>query len=125
MNDIDEMQYFHDVGESLVEFSTHSERSGRGMITELFPYIFVAARRLSTRAISDYLREHHQAKLSASSVAKALREPEKHLRGLGEKFEAAASTVARAHSTSWISILGIPELATFEAITSGPTVLWH
>jgi hypothetical protein len=115
--DLHDSKFFRDVGESLLEYAGRSDFSGRGMVTELFPYIFVAAKRLSTRAISDYLRENHHVKLSAASVAKALRESEKHVRGLADKFEPAARTVANAHDATAITILEMRDLSAFEAST--------
>jgi hypothetical protein len=122
MLDNDESENLRNVGEALVEHASHSELSGRGMVTELFPYIYIAARRLSTRAISVYLREQHQVKLSAASIAKALREPEKHFHALGEKFEPSARIVAAAHDLNPIDMLSL-EPDAFPAITRDKPVL--
>jgi hypothetical protein len=44
----------------------------RGVVIELFPFIFEASARMSARSISRYLKEKHGVQLSAVTVSKAL-----------------------------------------------------
>ena len=85
-----------EIGASLVTRSQEHEISGRGLATSLFPYIYTASKRMSTRAISAFLQEEHGVKLSAVTIAKALREPEKHALAILDRVEPAARTVATA-----------------------------
>jgi hypothetical protein len=61
------------IGQRLVE---HAQRvkleEKRGMVIELFPFIFEASSRMSARAISRYLKEKHGVQLSAVTISKAL-----------------------------------------------------
>jgi hypothetical protein len=93
---MDDIELIRPVGESLVSFSRHARSSARGLITLMFPYIFAASKRMSTRAISAYLEQVHQVNISAATIAKALREPQKHVSYLAESVEPAARVVAEA-----------------------------
>ena len=87
----------HDVGAALTEYAgEEAEFSARGIIDELFPYIYQASRRMSTRAISRWLEEGPKIKLSAVSIAKALRNPEKYWEGFAEFIEPQARIVQDA-----------------------------
>lgn len=92
MNEFD----ISEIGASLVAHSQEHEISGRGLVSSLFPYIYMASKRMSTRAISSFLQEEHGVKLSAVTIAKALREPEKHVLAILERVEPAARIVAAA-----------------------------
>jgi hypothetical protein len=87
-----------EIGQSLVEhaITTAEFSKQRGLTDELFPYIFQASRRMSTRAISAYLMEQHKVKLSAVTIAKALREADKHWLSLYDSLEPDARIVADA-----------------------------
>jgi hypothetical protein len=105
-----------EIGDDLVYASRSEETSARGLVTELFPFIAVAARRMSARSISRYLQERHGVKISAVTIAKALREPAKHLEPFAEEVEVAARRVAEAHGYSIEGLLQLdPRL--FDTIT--------
>jgi hypothetical protein len=88
---------FHEVGAALAQHSSEqAEFSARGIIGELFPYIYQASRRMSTRAISRWLAEGPKIKLSAVSIAKALRNPEKYWEEFAESIEPQARIVQDA-----------------------------
>jgi len=70
----------------------------RGIVDELFPYIYVASKRMSTRAISRWLMATQKIKLSAATIAKALREADKYWEEYFETIEPAAQIFARAHN---------------------------
>jgi hypothetical protein len=111
-----------EVGASLVAHSQEQEISGRGLVNSLFPYIYTASKRMSTRAISAFLQEQHGVKLSAVTIAKALREPERHALGILERVEPAARTVAAALDVSPESLLEDPNC--FEAMKDKPPGIW-
>jgi hypothetical protein len=92
----------HEIGESLVHFAVNTAEFSkqRGLTEELFPYIYQASRRMSTRAISQYLNLNHKVKISAVSIAKALREADKHWESLYEEVEPAARIFGDAHGDS-------------------------
>ena len=61
------------IGRTLVEHAQKVKlEEKRGMVIELFPFIFEASSRMSARAISRYLKEKHGVQLSAVTVSKAL-----------------------------------------------------
>jgi hypothetical protein len=87
----------HEVGAALTDYADGEAKfSARGIIDELFPYIHQASRRMSTRAISRWLEEGPKIKLSAVSIAKALRNPEKYWEGFAEFIEPQARVVQDA-----------------------------
>src|ERR1700724_4364064 len=67
------------IGGELVKDSRRVRFSAaRGVVADLFPFIFQASQRMSTRAISDWLNKKHQIYISAATIAKALREQRKY-----------------------------------------------
>lgn len=61
------------IGQTLVAHARKVKlEEKRGVVVELFPFIFEASARMSARAISRYLKEKHGVKLSAVTVSKAL-----------------------------------------------------
>ncbi len=49
----------------------------RGVVVELFPFIYEASARMSSRSISKFLWDQHRVKVSAATIAKALSDPKK------------------------------------------------
>jgi hypothetical protein len=111
-----------EIGERLAKHSQEREISARGRITELFPYIYQASKRMSTRAISEFLADDFGLKLSAVGVSRALKEEDKHWRKLAELMEPPAIIVGRALGISWRVLL--KERGVFFPATAGepPTV---
>ncbi|VGO21719.1 hypothetical protein [Pontiella sulfatireligans] len=68
---------FTDMGKELVEQSKEVS-TARGIMDELFPYIYVASRRMSLRAISRWLEENKNVKISHVSISKALKDSESY-----------------------------------------------
>ena len=89
---------------------TEAEFSARGVVDELFPYIFMAAKRMSTRAISRWLKDTHKIKLSPVTIAKALREPDEHWETFFEKIEPSARIFGDAHDAYMADFLMNHEL---------------
>ena len=87
------------VGEELVRYAAEvAEFSAqRGLVDELFPYIYQASKRMSTRAISRFLKEEQGIKLSAVTIAKALKVADKYWLAWYESVEPAARVFGAAH----------------------------
>jgi hypothetical protein len=66
-----------DIGQALVGHAKQSVPVKLGLVDELFPYILIASKNMSARAISHWLEEKKNLKLSATSVAKAIREQDR------------------------------------------------
>jgi len=115
MSDFDNSKSLDQIGSELIGFSKETETSIRGLVTELFPYIYTASKRMSTRAISKFLLESQHVKLSAATIAKALREPEKHLEAFADKVEPFARKVSDAWNLTILEVLN--DLQSFEFTT--------
>jgi hypothetical protein len=72
------------IGDALLNHAEEVEPSRRGVADDLFPYIYVAAKKMSTRAISRWLEETQGIKLSAATIAKVLRESDLRMRSIYE-----------------------------------------
>jgi hypothetical protein len=96
---------FFEMGERLALCAQEQEISARGRISELFPYIYQASKRMSTRAISSFLAENFGLKLSAVGISRALKDEKKHWEWLAETVEPPAQIFARAHGVSAYGIL--------------------
>ena len=87
-----------------------AEFSARGAVDELFPYIYMASKRMSTRAISRWLKDTHKIKLSPVTIAKALRESDKYWKAFFKTIEPAAQIFGDAHSVYMADFLMNHEL---------------
>jgi hypothetical protein len=86
-----------EIGRQLVEHASEGEFSARrGIVDELFPYIFKAAKRMSARAICRWLKDTQGIKISQVTVSKALQNPQKHWRRFFEDIEPAARIFSEA-----------------------------
>ncbi len=115
----DELQ---NLGLELIENSRLSEEfsAQRGLINELFPYVYEASKRMSSRAISRWL-ESKGVKLSAATIAKALRNPKPYWQELAEEIEPAATIVSNAYDVSVKSLL-LDDAAFVHVCSSEPSV---
>jgi hypothetical protein len=114
------------LGWELMECSRENEEfsAQRGLINELFPFIYEASKRMSSRAISRWLAANN-VKLSAVTIAKALRNPKPYWQELLEEMEAPARIVATAYRCEVNDLMGSQELyeslakktATVDAVT--------
>ena len=93
-----------ELGCQLVEASQEEDFSARGAIGELFPFVFEASTRMSSRAISRWL-EASGVKISAVTIAKALRNPKPYWEELFEAIEPAARILEQAHSCGMEELL--------------------
>ena len=84
----------YDIGKELVAASRMPEEfSARGLVAEMFPFIYEASKRMSARAISRWLKEAKGIKLSDVSIAKALRDPGKYWTMLADEVDPLARAV--------------------------------
>lgn len=95
-----------ELGAKLVEESRLNEEFSfqRGLINKLFPFIYEASKRMSCRGISRWL-EANGTKLSAATIAKALRNPQSYWQEIYEDIQPAALIFARAHEADPDDIL--------------------
>src|ERR1039457_4988843 len=103
---MDDTLHLKELGSKLVEEAQLNEEFSfqRGLINELFPYIYEASKRMSSRGISRWL-EANGTKLSAATIAKALRNPQPFWQEIYEDIQPAALIFARAHKESPDAIL--------------------
>ena len=85
-----------DIGEDLLQQAEKGERAPRQILSELFPYIYQASERMSTRAISSFLKEKHGVQISQPTIVRALRNPDKHWRDFAEYIEPIARKVEKS-----------------------------
>jgi hypothetical protein len=87
-----------EIGSELVRDSRRVRFSAaRGMVADLFPFVFQASQRMSTRAISDWLNKKHQIYISAATIAKALREQRKYWAMFFDTIRSSAVRFESAH----------------------------
>jgi len=106
MNDIS------DIGKQLVEHSLEADAfsAHRGMMDELFPFIFEASKRMSLRAIGRWLQSEHKISVSPNTLARAMRNAEKYWIQILEELEPSVRIVARAHDASPTHVLSSPDV---------------
>lgn len=101
----------HEIGEALLRHSKETDFTAqRTVIDELFPFIYLASRRMSMRAISRWLAEAQGISLSVMAVTRAMQNAERHWRELAESIEPAARVFSKAHNVDVIELLTREEL---------------
>ncbi|HEX5397543.1 MAG TPA: hypothetical protein VFY06_00650 [Verrucomicrobiae bacterium] len=94
------------VGRSLQEFSKETEFSARrGAVAEIYPYVVAASKRMSARAIARFLEKEHGLKLSAVTIATAIRNPKKYWMFFFDTIEPYAAIIENAHNVAMKSFL--------------------
>ena len=81
------------IGAELIEHARSNSVQPRGLMDDLFPFIYEASKRLSSRAISRWLEQEKGIKISNVTVAKALRNPEKYWETFAERLEPSIRTI--------------------------------
>ena len=106
------MNIMKEIGRELVEYSQEAEAfsANRGLMDELFPYIFEASKRMSLRAIGRWLLTEHKVSVSPNTLARAMRNPEKYWIQYLENIEPYVRTVARAHNVDPHFVLSAREV---------------
>jgi hypothetical protein len=85
-----------DVGQKLVGHSKSAEfTANRGLVVELFPFIFEASERMSARAITRFLMEEQNIRLSAVTITKALNDPKRSWISFFETIQPSATVMAK------------------------------
>jgi hypothetical protein len=85
-----------DVGQKLVGHSKSTEfTANRGLVIELFPFIFEASGRMSARAIGRFLLAEENIKLSAVTITKALNNRKESWVSYFETLEPSATITAK------------------------------
>jgi len=85
-----------DVGQKLVGHSKSAEfTANRGLVVELFPFIFEASERMSARAVSRFLKEEQNIRLSAVTITRALNDPKKSWVSFFQSVESSAVVIAK------------------------------
>ena len=94
-NNENNIESLNAVGQKLVGHSKSTEfTANRGLVVQLYPFIFEASHRMSARAVSRYLQEENNIKLSAVTITKALNDPQKSWIAFFETIEAPATIIA-------------------------------
>ena len=101
------MNEFSHIGDELVDYAEHTAEftAKRGLLDELFPFIYVASRRMSLRAICRWLEETKRIKISVNAVSKAMRNQEAFWRDLADEICPAARTFAEGYDKRPLSVL--------------------
>lgn len=68
--------------------------------TQLFPFLFLASRRMTTREMSEWLDKNKGVKLSAVMISKGLKRPDLHLRRIAEHVQPLAAYVTAVYHYS-------------------------
>jgi hypothetical protein len=85
-----------DVGQKLVGHSKSAEfTANRGLVVDLFPFIFESSERMSARAICRFLQEEQNIRLSAVTITKGLNDPKRSWISFLNTLEPSATITAR------------------------------
>ena len=107
-----------DIGQKLVSHSKEAEfTANRGLVYELFPFIYEASDRMSARAIGRFLEEEQNIKLSAVTITKALNDPKKSWLSFFATIEPEAVTLAKHTKSKTFNYLFLSR-ADYESRTS-------
>jgi hypothetical protein len=116
-------EFINKIGSELVENSQYAEEfsAQRGLINELFPYVYEASRRMSSRAISRWLADKG-VKLSAATIAKALRNETEYWQELADEIEPAARLFSTAYGLDIQEALECQEIVESRATLEKPMI---
>lgn len=83
------------------ELLSHAQEFGEldrlPITTQLFPFLFLASRRMTTREMSEWLDKNKGVKLSAVMISKGLKRPDLHLRRIAEYVQPLAAYVTAVY----------------------------
>ena len=89
------------IGSDLLSFAEESGAPNRlPLTTQLFPFLLLASRRMTTREMSAWLEQNKGVKLSGPMISKGLQRPDLHLRRIAEHVEPLAAYVAAVHNVN-------------------------
>jgi hypothetical protein len=86
---------FQGIGKELFQHSQQEISTARGVLGELFPYIYATSSRMSTRAVSEWLCEKHNLRISHATIARALREAVQHISPIADHMFGLAEFLER------------------------------
>ena len=105
------MNKFVEIGKEMMEYAEQADFTAqRGLIDELFPFIYMASKRMSLRAITRWLEENHRIQISVNAVAKAMRNQEEYWAQLVEDVEPSARIMSDAYGVHPSQVLDSFEL---------------
>lgn len=88
---MDESFYLRDAGRDLVDYAHKiPEEDARSRSETLFPFVYLASKKMSSRSISRWLSEEKGIEFSAASVAKLLRESARYFRLITDRVQPLA-----------------------------------
>lgn len=104
---IETMKELNYIGQELIDYAEHTAEftAQRGLLDELFPFIYLASKRMSLRAVCRWLDDAHRIKISVNAVSKAMRNQEEYWERLAEEVIPAVRTFADAHDGSPLNVL--------------------
>ncbi len=92
---MDEFYYLRDAGRDLVEHAHKiPEEDARSRSETLFPFVYLASKKMSSRSISRWLSEEKGIDFSAASVAKLLRESARYFRLITDRVQPLAEHIS-------------------------------
>lgn len=92
---MDENSYIQKAGRDLVRFAYQiPDDFARSRSEILFPFIYVASKKMSSRAISRWLSDEKGVDFSAASVAKLLRESARYFQFIVDRVQPLAEHIA-------------------------------
>jgi hypothetical protein len=94
----------------------------RGLVDELFPYIWLASKKMSLRAIRSWLASERKIELSIATLSRAMRARDEHWQALYDLAEPAAFTIGRDSDMPPWRVLRLSE-DEFKALEEGGGVL--
>ena len=80
------------IAASLLEAS-REKTAPKDILDDLFPFIYTASKRMSGRAISQFLAKSHGVTISQATISRALKEPAKYISDFARSAFERANTV--------------------------------
>lgn len=106
---MDDLNELRKAGMELAEYADLiSDVDARSRSEVLFPFIYLASKKMSSRAISRWFSEKKDVDFSAASVAKILRESDKYFRLIAERVQTCAEHVCSQHGQDMEELLFQP-----------------
>lgn len=86
------------VGSDLLDFAMeHGEPTRLPLITQLFPFLILASRRMANHEMSSWLAANKGIKISGTMIAKGLKRPDLHLKRIAEHVQPLAAYLAAVY----------------------------
>lgn len=99
-----------EIGKGLLKHAKTEGLTVRGALEDLFPYIYEVSNRMSTRKVSDWLKNEHDITISYGAIAKALQKSEVYIQQTASKFYGDAIAldfyIPKAQPFTGLDVLG-------------------